>query len=136
MNKDHAKAERQIKDYLDNYGWEAYCEKRLGLLEGKDYIKDEYGYIVVDVFAIKNGKTYVCEVGQTNSKERLRQLDRFFDIVEHIPLDRSKFRAEMWRRNDWDKLQKIATYLSERDIFGPNEHHPVFKPEKQQKVVL
>jgi len=109
----------QICDYLSDRGWEASREKRVNFLDGEEVVKDHLRYIDVDVFAIKNGITYVAEIGQTNCKQRMEVLDEFFDIVSHITLDRLEYRN--LNRGKWDKIKYAAVEL-DRPIFGDRPH--------------
>lgn len=128
-NLDHQNAKFQIKEELENQGWEAYTEQRLQLLTGREKVTDSFGYIIVDVFAVKDGLTYVCELGRATSERRIKEMERFFDVVEHFPLGRKKFRSSIFHRNDWGDLCCITTCLKDRKTFGGKERNPLFEPD-------
>ena len=111
---DHHRIKYEVIDYLEKNGWEAYVEKEIQLYGSP--ITNLRSRIWVDVFAIKDGKTYVCEVGQVSGSDRINYLRKVFDVVGHLKLDRRPYRY--LNRQNWEKVQKVQLCLGQRDVFG------------------
>lgn len=114
-NEDHHSLKYQIYHYLENHGWEAYVEKKIRLYDKENRIGCR---IWADVFAVKDGKSYICEVGQVSGEERIEIFEEYFDIVDHLPIGRKSYRRI--NEKDWSKFCKMEIPLTQRDVFSDN----------------
>lgn len=104
-NSDHFRAKQQIKDELERQGWDAYTEKRIDLRKPSERYRYESEYIFVDVFAVKDNKFYVCELGQVSGENRIKFLENVFDFVDHFPLNRDPYR--IINQKDWSVFNYV-----------------------------
>jgi len=85
----HIMLKQLVADYMRARGWQVETEFKIKL--NGDFSQNKYSgpgrSITVDVFATKNSKEYVCEVGRITEEERMDLLNYVFDVADHLQLD-------------------------------------------------